>query len=135
MSSSHTPALTNPEDSPSLAPPPSYETHIAELAAEDQVSLADLQASEIAKDPYFADLSLIPTSHSAFDGYNSGITTSITSSSAGPSTVSHSHSFHEPEQDAGIDSLPPPAYSEVGGSYQNVEIDQNGFQSKARILG
>ncbi|EWC48658.1 hypothetical protein DRE_01880 [Drechslerella stenobrocha 248] len=124
----------------SSSPPPSYEIEHPAGGASAPAEFA--QDVKYGSDGWPSEpLSQIPTATSDLHAYNpnSGIVyPSTTSYSSGPaSSISHTTSRHHhlsvPNHDH-EDAVPPPAYSEVGGSYQNVEIDQNGFQSKARML-
>lgn len=78
-------------------------------------------------------LSQIPTANSDLRNYNSGLdspSVSSFSTRAGSSINYETHAI--PVGDDFIETAPPPAYSEIGDSY--LEIEQNGLSSKARIL-
>ncbi|KAF3918122.1 hypothetical protein ABW21_db0209590 [Orbilia brochopaga] len=125
------------DDDTANAPPPSYEH--GPPAGEPSAATAPGQSyqpdAKVGSDGWPSEpLSQIPTASSDFHNYNMNSGISVPPSRF--SSLSHrSAHYHIPVvPDPGDDNIPPPAYSEVGNSYQNVEIDQNGFTSKARIL-
>ncbi|EGX53914.1 hypothetical protein AOL_s00004g573 [Orbilia oligospora ATCC 24927] len=117
-------------------PLPSYSDYIPELPGESQFFPTEAYQPDVKTSSNgwpSEPLSQIPTAHSDLHNYNTGLdspTASSLSTRAGSSVnyeglaVPVSHDF--------IETAPPPAYSEVGESY--LEIDQNGLSSKARIL-
>lgn len=122
--------------------PPSYEDHIAELAVESR-SGSQSYPQDVKSDDWRSGSSAqVTTNQSRIPNFNSGIPSprSQSISSTGPRDHGGSSSHDNRnrislESDHIIDSLPPPAYSEVGSSFAAVEIDRDGFQSKARVLG
>ncbi|KAF3938145.1 hypothetical protein ABW19_dt0210495 [Dactylella cylindrospora] len=132
--------LQHREEEHPAVPPPSYEDHFAELPASEPSTIQSYppDVKHSSGDWPSEPLSQVPTARSDVRNYNSGLPSPSTDSfSVTPqASLTHTSTHHRflTEPDASVEAIPPPAYSEVGSSYQNVEIDQNGFQSKARML-
>ncbi|KAK6350284.1 hypothetical protein TWF696_006516 [Orbilia brochopaga] len=115
------------------APPPSYE-HAPPAGGPSAASQPSQPDVKTSSDGWPSEpLSQIPTASSDFHNYNMNSGISVPPSRFSTHRSSHYHIPVVPDP-GNDDSIPPPAYSEIGNSYQNVEIDQNGFTSKARIL-
>ncbi|KAF3904161.1 hypothetical protein AA313_de0206202 [Arthrobotrys entomopaga] len=121
---------THEDDSPSELP--TYEHHISQLQNEETSAGQSYHQGDVKPSSLgwpSEQLSQIPTARSEIQNYSTG----IPSPTATGSSLSHLSSYHIPvEPDINIETAPPPAYSEIGDSY--LEIDQNGLSSKARIL-
>ncbi|KAK6512045.1 hypothetical protein TWF481_000943 [Arthrobotrys musiformis] len=116
-------------------PLPSYTDYVPELPGESHFPTEAYQPDVKSSSNGWPSepLSQIPTAHSDLRNYNSGLdspSVSSISTRAGSSINYEGHSGHL--GDDLIETAPPPAYSEIGESY--LEIDQNGLSSKARIL-
>ncbi|KAJ6262040.1 Sterol 3-beta-glucosyltransferase [Drechslerella dactyloides] len=120
------------------APPPlyNYGGPSGEPSAAPPTAQSHQQDVKTGSDGWPSEpLSQIPTATSDFHQYNPN--TGISTPPSLWSSITHRSShYHIPVvSDPGHDeSVPPPAYSEVGNSYHGIEIDQNGFSSKARML-
>ncbi|EPS38046.1 hypothetical protein H072_8187 [Dactylellina haptotyla CBS 200.50] len=119
---------------------PTYEDHMSQVSSEEAAGSrshypADIKTTSNDDWPS-VPLSQIPTARSEFHNYNTGIPSPSATSflTRTGSSFSRLSSRHTVPTDGGlnIETVPPPAYSEIGDSY--LEIDQNGLSSKARIL-
>ncbi|KAK6526747.1 hypothetical protein TWF281_009950 [Arthrobotrys megalospora] len=116
-------------------PLPSYSDHIPELPAEGSFPQETYQPDvKSSSDGWPSEpLSQIPTAHSDLRNYNSGLDSPSVSSFATTAGSSINYGGHTiPVDNDFNETAPPPAYSEIGESY--LEIEQNGLSSKARIL-
>lgn len=116
-------------------PLPSYTNCIPELPGEGHFPVEAYQPDVKSSSNGWPSepLSQIPTANSDLRNYNSGLdspSVSSFSTRAGSSINYETHAI--PVGDDFIETAPPPAYSEIGDSY--LEIEQNGLSSKARIL-
>ncbi|KAK6333509.1 hypothetical protein TWF718_011317 [Orbilia javanica] len=116
-------------------PLPSYTDYIPELPGESHFPMEAYQPDVKSSSNGWPSepLSQVPTATSDLRNYNSGLdspSVSSLSTRAGSSINFEGHVI--PMGDDFIETAPPPAYSEIGESY--LEIEQNGLSSKARIL-
>jgi len=157
-------AEDSPHHQEESTPPPHYDHPDHSVLVEDVAArLESLHQVSTAGSDVHHTLSTVPTSHSyeeshqqaqssqqrpvvtdiknaqAFtqvDGASSNVSASGSSSQQIHHHNHHAHHHHHTVDDANHDTFhpPPPAYSE-SGNYRELDIDDNGLNSKARING